>query len=200
MTLTVEDLRGLPSPEGKLAEPVGLRKSIQKKLASVGILRIRSQRGARSKHEQISNDYAGHVARPQQVKVEVLKQPLHTLPKSQLLKPPLLADLLPTPKLPHPEEASIASVYDLSSFSPHASRQSIPSPAMQASLSSPEYNSEAFTSGEEFSNISSPVASLVLDSELPRRNVSRRKLRGAVVRPQIFELSSDDETSIYTRD
>ncbi|CDH14512.1 uncharacterized protein ZBIST_0484 [Zygosaccharomyces bailii] len=196
MTLTAEDLRVLPSTKGKLVEPAVMRKSIQKKLASVGILKVRRPCIIRSNPANSDNINPTHcMATPEQPKSHHVKQPLNTLPKSQLLKPPLLSRLPPTPKLPYSGNASIASAYDISSFSPNVSRGTIPSPALEASISSPEYtNSEPYTSGDEFSDISSPVASLVLGKNAPHPSFERRKLRGAVIRPQIFEYSSDNDS------
>ncbi|CDH10168.1 uncharacterized protein ZBAI_01953 [Zygosaccharomyces bailii ISA1307] len=198
MTLTAEDLRVLPSTKGKLVEPAGMRKSIQKKLASVGILKVRRPciiRSNPAKSDKINPTNC--MAIPEQPESHHVKQLLITSPKTQLLKPPLLSHLPPTPKLPYFGDASIASVYDISSFSPSVSRGTIPSPATEASISSPEYtNSEPYTSGDEFSDIPSPVASLVLGREAPHPSFERRKLRGAVIRPQIFEFNSDDESQV----
>lgn len=198
MTLTAEDLRVLPSTKGKLVEPAGMRKSIQKKLASVGILKVRRPciiRSNPAKSDKINLTHC--MATLEQPKSHHVKQPLITLPKTQLLKPPLLSRLPPTPKLPYSGGASIESVYDISSFSPNVSPGTIVSPAMGASISSPEYtNSESYTSGDEFSDIPSPVSSLVLGRKAPQPSFERRKLRGAVIRPQIFEFSSDDESQV----
>ncbi|GAV55200.1 hypothetical protein ZYGR_0AS05240 [Zygosaccharomyces rouxii] len=180
ITLTSEELQNIPPP--KRHNGPHLEKLIKINLKDTGIVRgwtrIRRAFGVEELGKNMAKNEKGDRFKPKYSK------PLRSL------NSPIIAYPGQTPKIPNSKEKSML---DGSAFSPQPSMNTVPSPSMHASISTPEYtNSEVESSGDAFSDISSFVESLKIGSR-EHRLTSPRQLKRTVIQPRIFEFGDEDD-------
>ncbi|CAR28791.1 hypothetical protein ZYGR_0U01500 [Zygosaccharomyces rouxii] len=179
LTLTWEELQDIPSPKRQSA--THLEKLIKINLKDMGIVRGLTK---------IRRALGGEELGQRMVKNENEEHIRSKYKKPSSLKPPLIVSHTQTPNLPHSEGKHMLNG---SGFSPQASMNTVPSPSMHASLSTPEYtNSEVESSGDAFSEISSLAESLAVSPRI-QGSISPRQLKRTVIQPHIFEFSDYDE-------
>lgn len=175
LTLTPEELQNIPPPLKRQSEP-SFEELIKMNLKNTGILRGWTR---------IRKAFGG-----EELGKNVVKKDEEPESKSRTLKPAFTVFRNQTFKHPYSKESQIS---DEHGFSTQVSMDTVPSPSMHASLSTPEYtNSEVDSSGDAFSDIPSPVRTPAVGPK-EKTSLSPCQLKRIVIQPQIFELSDDDE-------